>query len=139
MRRLLTFLCALCLALPALAERKISFGELDVHYSAFNSSFLQPEIANAVGLPRSKTRGILNVAVLKAGQASHAKVSGQVTDLIGKSRPLDFREVNEGGAIYYLAQFPINQQEVLRFAIQVQAGEGSVNSFEFTQEVFPDP
>ncbi|CAD5106022.1 DUF4426 domain-containing protein [Zestomonas carbonaria] len=139
MRRFVLFLCALCLALPALAERKISFGELDVHYSAFNSSFLQPEIATATGLTRSKTQGVLNIAVLKGGKASTAKVSGQVTDLLGKIRTLSFKEVNDSGAIYYLAQFPMDQQEVLRFAIQVQAGEGAVNSFDFSQEFFPDP
>ena len=50
MRRLALVLIALCLSLPALAERKHSFGDLDVHYSAFNSGFLQPEIAAATGL-----------------------------------------------------------------------------------------
>ncbi|MCY1492004.1 hypothetical protein D9M68_258070 [compost metagenome] len=139
MRRFILFLCALCLALPALAERKISFGELDVHYSAFNSSFLQPEIASATGLTRSKTQGVLNIAVVKAGKTGPAKVSGQVTDLLGKARTLNFKEVNDGGAIYYLAQFPVDQQETLRFNVQVQAGEGASNSFDFSQEMFPDP
>ena len=46
MRLVSLFLCLL-LSLPALAERKQSFGELDVHYSVFNSSFVQPEIAAA--------------------------------------------------------------------------------------------
>ncbi|MGY2498906.1 DUF4426 domain-containing protein, partial [Klebsiella pneumoniae] len=50
MRRIIPFLIALCLALPAAAERKQSFGDLDVHYSVFNSSFLQPDIASAAGL-----------------------------------------------------------------------------------------
>ena len=70
MRRIIPFLIALCLALPAAAERKQSFGDLDVHYSVFNSSFIQPDIAAAAGLTRSKTQGVVNVAVLKAGKAS---------------------------------------------------------------------
>ena len=49
MRRIIPFLIALCLALPAAAERKQSFGDLDVHYSVFNSSFIQPDIASAAG------------------------------------------------------------------------------------------
>lgn len=106
MRRLTLFLFALCLALPAVAERKQTFGDLDVHYSAFNSGFLQPDVAAAVGLVRSKTQGVVNVAVLKAGKASTAQVSGQVKDLLGKITPLAFKQINEGGAIYYLAQFP---------------------------------
>ncbi|WP_165679593.1 DUF4426 domain-containing protein, partial [Metapseudomonas otitidis] len=59
MRRLIFCLFALCLSLPAVAERKQTFGELDVHYSAFNSGFLQPDIAAAAGLVRSKTQGVV--------------------------------------------------------------------------------
>lgn len=78
MTRIALLLMSLCLSLPALAEQKQSYGDLDVHYSAFNSGFLQPEIAAATGLVRSKTQGVVNVAVLKAGTASSAKVSGTV-------------------------------------------------------------
>ncbi|MGH8435741.1 MAG: DUF4426 domain-containing protein [Pseudomonas sp.] len=138
MRRFALFILALCLALPAVAERKQSFGDLDVHYSAFNSGFLQPDIAAAAGLIRSKTLGVLNIAVLKAGKASTAKVSGEVKDLLGTVHPLTFKQVNESGAIYYLAQFPFEQQEVLRFSVKVQAGDGATNSLDFSQEFFPD-
>ncbi|PTQ72894.1 DUF4426 domain-containing protein [Pseudomonas sp. GV071] len=138
MRRLALLILTLCLALPAMAERKASFGELDVHYNAFNSGFLQPDIAAAAGLTRSKTLGVLNVAVLKAGKASPATVTGTVTDLLGKARPLEFKQVTESGAIYYLAQFPFEQREVLRFKLVVKVGEGSENSIDFNQEFFPD-
>ncbi|GLK87060.1 DUF4426 domain-containing protein [Pseudomonas turukhanskensis] len=138
MRRLALFVLTLCLALPAMAERKASFGELDVHYNAFNSGFLQPDIAAAAGVVRSKTLGVVNVAVLKAGKASNANVTGTVTDLLGKARPLEFKQVAESGAIYYLAQFPFEQREVLRFSINVQAAGGATNSIDFNQEFFPD-
>lgn len=138
MRRLALFFLTLCLTLPVMAERKASFGELDVHYNAFNSGFLQPDVAAAAGLTRSKTLGVLNVAVLKTGKASPATVTGTVTDLLGKARPLEFKQVTESGAIYYLAQFPFEQREVLRFALKVQVGEGAVNSIDFNQEFFPD-
>ncbi|BBP80755.1 MULTISPECIES: DUF4426 domain-containing protein [unclassified Pseudomonas] len=138
MRRLTLFLLALCLALPAAAERKQTFGDLDVHYSAFNSSFLQPDVAAAVGLIRSKTQGVVNIAVLKAGKASTAQVSGQVKDLLGKVTPLTFKQVNEGGAIYYLAQFPFSQREMLNFTLTVQQGDNAPNTFNFDQEFFPD-
>jgi hypothetical protein len=74
MRRLALFLISLCLALPVLAadaakpERKEVFGDVTVHYSAFTSSMLQPDIAAATGLVRSKNQGVLNIAVLKAGK-----------------------------------------------------------------------
>lgn len=138
MRRLIFCLFALCLSLPAVAERKQTFGELDVHYSAFNSGFLQPDIAAAAGLVRSKTQGVVNIAVLKAGKPSTAQVSGQVKDLLGKVTPLAFRQVSEGGAIYYLAQFPFTQREMLNFSLTVQQGDGSPHTFTFDQEFFPD-
>lgn len=138
MRRLVVLLMALCLSLPAFAERKQTYGDLDVHYNAFNSGFLQPDIAAANGLVRSKTQGVVNIAVLKGGKASNANVSGSVKNLLGKDYPLNFKQVSEPGAIYYLAQFPFEQREVLRFTINVTAGDGKAHSFEFNQEFFPD-
>ena len=137
MRRLIPFLITLCLALPAAAERKQSFGDLDVHYSVFNSSFLQPDIAAATGLTRSKTQGVVNVAVLKAGKASTAQVSGQVKNLLGQNTPLTFRQISESGAIYYLAQFPFNSREVMTFTLDVRQGDES-HRITFNQEIFPD-
>lgn len=138
MTRIALLLMSLCLSLPALAEQKQSYGDLDVHYSAFNSGFLQPEIAAATGLVRSKTQGVVNVAVLKAGTASSAKVSGTVKNLLGQSTALSFKEVKEGKAIYYMAQFPFEQRETLRFTLNVTAADGVPHSFDFNQEFFPD-
>ena len=138
MTRIALLLMSLCLSLPALAEQKQSYGDLDVHYSACNSGFLQPEIAAATGLVRSKTQGVVNVAVLKAGTASSAKVSGTVKNLLGQSTALSFKEVKEGKAIYYLAQFPFEQRETLRFTLNVTAADGVPHSFDFNQEFFPD-
>ncbi|MHB0765617.1 DUF4426 domain-containing protein [Stutzerimonas sp. NM35] len=131
-------LLTLLLAMPAWAERKHSFGEYDIHYIAFNSGFLQPEIAAAAGLVRSKTQGVVNVSVLKAGKPSAALVSGTVKNLLGQDRPLTFRQLKEGeDAIYYLAQFPFDA-ETLRFALTVQPMGADPVSFTFTQEFFPD-
>ena len=138
MTRIALLLMSLCLSLPALAEQKQSYGDLDVHYSAFNSGFLQPENAAATGLVRSKSQGVVNVAVLKAGTASSAKVSGTVKNLLGQSTALSFKEVKEGKAIYYLAQFPFEQRETLRFTLNVTAADGVPHSFDFNQEFFPD-
>ncbi|SDP50598.1 DUF4426 domain-containing protein [Ectopseudomonas guguanensis] len=137
MRRIIPFLIALCLALPAAAERKQSFGDLDVHYSVFNSSFIQPDIAAAAGLVRSKTQGVVNVAVLKAGKASTAQVSGQVKNLLGQSTALTFRQVTESGAIYYLAQFPFSSREIISFTLDVRQGDNT-QRITFNQEMFPD-
>ncbi len=138
MRHLVLLLCALCLALPAQAERKQVFGDMTVHYSAFNSSFLQPGVAAANGLVRSKSQGVVNVAVLNNKLASPAQVSGTVKNLLSQVTTLEFKQIKEGGAIYYLAQFPFDQQEMLNFTLSVQVGSEPAQSFSFAQEFYPD-
>ncbi|MDR2306220.1 MAG: DUF4426 domain-containing protein [Paucimonas sp.] len=142
MRRLALFLISLCLALPVLAadaakpERKQDFGDVTVHYSAFTSSMLQPDIASATGLTRSKNQGVLNIAVLKAGQPAMAVVSGTVKDLTGRSNPLSFKQITDQGAIYYIAQFKIDQAETVTFDLNIESG-GVSHPLSFNQEVFP--
>ncbi|MCI0917863.1 DUF4426 domain-containing protein [Pseudomonas stutzeri] len=139
MKSILIGMLTLMLALPALAERKHSVGEHDVHYIAFNSSFLQPDIAAAAGLVRSKTQGVVNVSVLKAGKSVAAQVSGSVKNLLGQDYPLTFKQLKEGDeAIYYLAQFPFESREVLRFNLNVRPSGAAPIDFDFTQEFFPD-
>ena len=142
MHRLALFLISLCLALPVLAadaakpERKEVFGDVTVHYSAFTSSMLQPDIAAATGLTRSKNQGVLNIAVLKAEKPSTAVVSGTVKDLTGRSNPLSFKQITDQGAVYYIAQFKIDQAETVTFDINVETG-GVSHKLSFNQEVFP--
>ncbi|AGZ33124.1 DUF4426 domain-containing protein [Pseudomonas sp. SWI6] len=142
MRRLALFLISLCLALPVLAadaakpDRKEVFGDVTVHYSAFTSSMLQPEIAAATGLTRSKNQGVLNIAVLKASKPATAVVSGTVKDLTGRSSPLSFKQITDRGAVYYIAQFKIEQAETLTFDVNVETG-GVSHKLSFNQEVFP--
>lgn len=138
MRRFVSLVFCLLLALPAVAERKQAFGELDVHYSVFNSSFLQPDVAAAAGLTRSKTVGVLNIAALKDGKGQVAKVSGTLKNLLGQTSELKFKQVLESGAVYYLAEFPLRQREMLTFSIQVQIGDAAPHTLTFNQEVFPD-
>ena len=138
MRRLTLFLLSLCLALPAAAERLQRFGDLEVHYSVFNSSFLQPDVAAAAGLTRSKTVGVLNIAALKDGKGQAAKVNGTLKNLLGQTSELKFKQVLESGAVYYLAEFPLRQREMLTFSIQVQIGDAAPHTLTFNQEVFPD-
>jgi hypothetical protein len=109
-----------------------------VHYSAFNSGFLQPEVAAAVGLVRSKSQGVVNVALLQSNTASTGVVTGEVKNLLGQISQLNFKQVKEGAAIYYLAQFPFGQQEMLRFTLNVKGADGVPHSFDFSQEFFPD-
>lgn len=138
MRYLLTLCLSFLLAFAVQAERKQSYGELDVHYSIFNSTFLQPDTAKAIGINRSKNQAVLNISMLKNGQGQKGAVSGSYQNLLGQTQTLNFTEVDEVNAIYYLAQFPITSQELLRFELQVTDSEGKTYQLKFNQEVFPD-
>ena len=140
--RLALLVLSACLGSSAFAADAISstrqktFGDITVYYNTFNSTFLQPEIAKGVELVRSKDQGVINVSVLKAGKPYPAHVSGTIRDLTSEPEPLRFKQVTESGAVSFLAQFPVPQQETRIFDITVQAG-GATNRFSFNQELFP--
>ncbi|BBP62105.1 DUF4426 domain-containing protein [Pseudomonas sp. St316] len=142
MKRLALFLITACLSVGAMAadvikaERKEVFGDVTVHYNTFNSTFLTPDIAKAAELIRSKQQGVINISVLKDGKPLMAQVSGTVKDLTSQSVPLQFKQVTEQGAIYYIAQYPVPQQETRTFEIKVQTGD-KINTINFNQELFP--
>ncbi|PWK43052.1 DUF4426 domain-containing protein [Pseudomonas sp. B21-040] len=142
MGRLALFLLTACLSVTAMAadaikgDRQETFGDVTVHYNTFNSTFLTPDIAKSAELIRSKNQGVINVAVIKEGKPLVAQVSGTVKDLTSQSVPLQFKQITEQGAIYYIAQYPVDQQEVRTFEIKVQNGD-KINTINFNQELFP--
>ncbi|MHC8347320.1 DUF4426 domain-containing protein [Pseudomonas sp. RT6P73] len=142
MGRLALFVLTACLSITAMAadvikgDRQEKFGDVTVHYNTFNSTFLTPDIAKAAELTRSKNQGVINVSVIKEGKPLMAQVSGTVKDLTSQSVPLKFKQITEQGAIYYIAQFPVDQQEVRTFEIKVQNGD-KTNTINFNQELFP--
>jgi|GEM_PF-1589959 len=139
MRYLTAFFCCFFLLTgEAFAERKISLGGLQVHYNAFNTTYLQRNIIEAVGLVYDGKQGVLNITVLKDGQPIAVNISGELRDLLGKKTPLAFHESRYQGSQYYLAQFPLKQREMLRFFIELQEPGGAVQRFEFNQEMFPE-
>lgn len=137
MRRFTAFVLGLCLSLPVLAEQVQRFGDLDVHYNVFNSSFLQPNVASAVGLVRSKAQGVINVVPMEKGKPVEASVTGSAKDLTGKVIPWSSAG-SARKAPSNLAQFPISQRETLVFTIKVEAKGEPAQTFSFNKEIFPD-
>ena len=142
MGRLALFLLTACLSVTAMAadaiksKRKETFGDVTVHYNTFNSTYLTPDIAKSAELIRSKNQGVINISVLKEGKPLIAQVSGSVKDLTSQTVPLKFKQITEQGAIYYIAQYPVDQPEVRTFDIKVQTGD-KINTINFNQELFP--
>ena len=142
MGRLALFLVTACLSVTAMAadiikgERQETFGDVTVHYNTFNSTFLTPDIAKSAELIRSKNQGVINVSVIKDGKPLISNVSGTVKDLTSQTVPLKFKQITEQGAVYSIAQYPVEQQEVRTFEIKVQNGD-KINTINFNQELFP--
>lgn len=122
------FTWVLQLPLAALAQDDISViqGSYEVFYSAFNTSFISPEVASAAGIVRGKNKGLVNVSIVRYdnhGQRFPVKalsIEGESYDLIYRNT-LVFKEIVEQGARYYLAPFKISSDnEFIKFDVAVE-------------------
>lgn len=98
------------------------FGDYRVYYSAFNSSFVSPEVAAAYDIVRGRDRGLVNIAVMPAGVIGGrpAEINGHVSNIFAQRQELAFFEVREGDAVYYLAPFNFENEDSLTFNITVK-------------------
>ena len=142
MKQLWIGLILLSLGCAAHAEVR-QFGDYEVHYSLFQSSFLQPSIASGYSIVRARDRAVLTIAVRRssdspAGIAVGAAVSGKRGDLI-YSNALDFREIREEQAIYYLADFAFISGEAIYFDLTIRPeGEPGTLSLQFNHTLYAD-
>lgn len=107
------------------AEQRIVQQGYEVHYNAFNSSFITPEVAQANGLLRSKVMALLNLSVLKVEEDGTktpvtAVVKGQALNLLQQIKTIEFTKIDEGDAIYYIGNFRFSDEELLNFSLTVQ-------------------
>ncbi|EHU4916957.1 DUF4426 domain-containing protein [Vibrio vulnificus] len=128
------------MALPTWAEQFQTIKDAEVHYVAFNSTFLTPKVARSYGLKRNEYSAIINISVLDKSRvgkpALDATISGQAKNLLGQIRTLEFKRVQEGSAIYYLAELPISHEETLTFDLDVNAGIKGAGKLKFTQKFY---
>ncbi len=126
-----------------LAENSKTFGDYVVHYNAFRSDTLTPEIAKAYSLTRRNNRMVVNITIQKKDgdvtKPVKASVSGFASNLTGQVKELEFKEIHDGEAIYYLAQAQVANRETLKFDITTTpAGEKLVAKVNFKQQFFTD-
>jgi hypothetical protein len=123
----------------ALAAQFAKFGDTEVHYVVVSTMFITEEIAARYGLERAPDRAFVNLSVLKAGAPVQAKVTGTVKDLLGHATSLAFREVTEPPAIYYLAPLEFDDEDTLRFAVDVTVTGEQTHRVEFQETLYRDP
>ncbi|MFD1622221.1 DUF4426 domain-containing protein [Thalassotalea marina] len=123
------------------AENMKKLGNMNVHYMAIGATFLTPEVAKAYGIERSKYNGLINISVLDNTQkdtpAKTVTITGTARNLLGREKPLNFVEVKEGDAIYYLAQVQYRNEEMIRFDLTIDDGNEKQN-LKFQQTFYTD-
>lgn len=129
-RTILALLAAMASAwlfLPgdARAERAHVEGEYTVHYNAIPTTLLSADVARHYRITRSAGRGLINIAVLQhddgAAQprAVNARVAAYVRSLIGQRNAIELQEIVDQDAIYYIGDFRVRGEELLRFEVEV--------------------
>ncbi|GIU51574.1 DUF4426 domain-containing protein [Shewanella sp. KT0246] len=131
---------SLGLANNALAEQKQQVGNFDIHYMALSSTFITPSIAKTYGIERSNYNGIVNIAVLDTSKEGNPpvaiEISGVANNLLDARMTLDFKEIREGKAIYYIAQVPYRDDQEINFTIAVKHGNQLNTSLKFKQKFY---
>jgi hypothetical protein len=124
------------------AENSKEFGDYVIHYNAFRSDTISPEVAKQYGLARANNRILINIAVLKkvmntTGKPTASKVTGHASNLTGQLKQLKFKEITEGNAIYYLAETKISDGEFLKFDLKIiPEGEERAARLRFDKRFF---
>jgi len=138
----ITLISLLVLSAPALGQQSEKFGDLELHYSVVNTTFLSAEIAELYGITRGKQRAILNLALRKPragtiGTGQAMQLRGEVRDLMQTQQALEFKEIREGDAIYYIADFRFINEEWRFFDLNFRPeGTDKTYSFDFKWQLY---
>jgi hypothetical protein len=130
----------LCFSAVLSAEQFQQFNKLEVHYIALPSTFIQPDIAKQYSIKRSSYNGLINISILDNTQdkkAVSAQLTGTGNNLIGQTQQLQFTEIKEGDAIYYLAEYPYTNEEIVNFEINIKTDAAS-NTLKFQHKFYAD-
>ena len=125
-------------------DKMFDDGKHVIYFNAITTDFLEPEIAKANNITRSKSRALVNIAIQKKNPDGSktpvsAKLNATVTNLTGQLKNVDWRKVNEGTAIYYLGLVNIANGETLRFDLQpVPEGQDESIAVRFQHRFFND-
>jgi hypothetical protein len=140
------FASVLMLLFPAAyAEKSVNVGEYVIHYNTVNTNMLQPEVAKAYQVTRSKNRALLLVSIRKVDAekktdlpATAKEITAKSTNLVGQVSDLPMRKIDEKDAIYYVNDFAINNEDSLKFNIKVTLDGHEAKEINFSQQFFVD-
>lgn len=152
MKNIIRFILCALVSLPAFAqidqpkEIKTSekFGAYTVHYNVFNSKNIPAEVAKIYELTRSKDLALVNISLTKTDNGVTslglpAKISVKAVNLMQQVKELEFKEIKEPDATYYIAPFRHTNEEDIRFEVSVLPdGESKPLKVSFTRRLFTE-
>jgi hypothetical protein len=120
-------------AVTAQGQQSQRFGPYELFYSVVNTTFLEPGVAANYGITRGKKKAILNLAVrehVEGGTEARSMIlKGRTWDLI-QNQFLEFKQVREGPAIYYIGEFSFINEEWRFFEVDFRP-EGATETYTF--------
>lgn len=131
-------------ALPATAQQSKMFGPYELHYSVVNTTFIEAKVAATYGITRGEERAILNLSVrehLATNEtvARPMQLKGSSRDLLQKLDTLEFQEIREGPAIYYIAEVKFLNEEYRFFEVYFRPeGAEQTYTFELKHRMYKD-
>ena len=129
---------------PKEIQTSQKFGEYTVHYNVFNSKMVPTQIADTYKLTRGKDSVLLNISLTKTAEGKTtlgipAKVSAKAINLMQQTKAIEFLEIKEPDATYYLAPFRHTNEEDIRFEVSVlPEGESKPLNVSFTRRLFTE-
>lgn len=141
-RLVMMLLALLVLPFTAQGEQFKDFGQYVVHYNTIKTDFLSAEVAREYDITRSRNRAMLNVSVLKKADDGktkpiEAEVDATATNLTGQLKNIDMRAIFDRGAIYYIGELSVEDEEVLDFKVNITPdGTGRTLTITFREQFF---
>lgn len=138
---IVSLLLLLTASVNAASDSVKEFKDWQVHYIAFPSTFAQPEAAKAIGFKRRGNNAFVNISILDKNddmRGVKTKVTGAAKNLLGQNKTLNFIEVDEGKAVYYMAEVSHSNEETLRFTINIARPNGGSYQVKFEQKLYVD-
>jgi hypothetical protein len=118
------------------------FGDHVVHFRAFRSDELSPEVARNYGITRSQNRALLNVSIIRKeegtlGTPVRGTVVAEAQNIVGQHKNIRMREVADETAIYYIGETSISNGETLVFSVEVTTeSDAEPLSLRFRQQFY---
>ena len=119
---------------------QVSYNGYTIHFSAYPSDHLQPNIAKAIGIKRDESRTVVTVVVNKdkpgkTPESVKANVNGNAFYMSGMMLRMKLREVNDRGTTYYISDFKVKKGNKMTFAMSVKPdGESQEKQFKFVKQ-----